>query len=1609
MTVHDDNKLRPECDQPRVALGAAPAETSERHAKEDNIRQLQLQIMQKEQALQAVTTRLREQDKLIRSLRQETAERGQATEKQALEKRQVTQSLSRMLSEREQKVQSLTAQLAAQKQEVQALTARLAEQAQEAQLLTAQLAEQAQNTLGLEAEKQNLEAEKQNLAQELLDIHLSQYWRCLGYYWRLRHAVRHPRWALRRAWALLTQGRPAQEPPPSISAQPAQPAPKPETLSLAEMIEQAAPPRYDVICFPIIPWGFRFQRPQQLMSQYAAAGHRVFYLAPDFRPAGPLYLLSELGPNIYEVSLRGPARNIYTERLDDKARAELFAALDALRREQIPAAAVSFVQLPFWQPLSEQLRAEFAWPIVYDCMDYHAGFSTNRPEMLEAEDRLLAAADRVIVTSPFLEEQVAPHNPHTLLVRNACDYEHFAQVVHQPRRRTARPVIGYFGAIADWFDADLVADLAARRPDWDFVLIGSTFSGDTTRLATLPNVTLPGEQPYAELPRWLKKFDVSIIPFKRLPLTEATNPVKAYELLAAGKPIVAVPIPEVVALAPLVRLAETAADFEREIAAALAEDSRQLVEQRRAFARENTWAQRFASLTPTVRDAFPLVSIIIVTYNNLELNRLCLESLYRLTNWPNFEVIVVDNASTDGTPEYLQQAEQTFPNLRVFLNQENRGFAPANNLGFYHARGDYLVLLNNDTVLTPGWLAALIRHLHANPWLGLVGPVTNAIGNEAKVRVGYEQPEQMFDWAAGYVREHDQHLAPIAMLAMFCVGMHREMLKRVGILDERFAIGMFEDDDYCHRVRLAGYDIRCAHDAFIHHWQRSAFRLLGDEEYRRIFAENLQQYQQKWGEEWRGVGQLTGPSLVRYSEQLEQVIERVEQSRGAVIFLPSIGWDIVLFQRPHHLARAFARHGYTVIFDCSNVQDAARGFTEIEPNLWLFHGPEALLYEIPDPLLWSFPYNFSTQARYPAETRTVYDWIDDLSVFPYSQRLLGANHTRALREATVVGSVARRLHTQALAARPDALYLPNGVEVEHFANNTGTVPDDPQFASLLDQGKPIAGYYGALAEWFDYELLEAVARLRPDWNFLLIGPRYDESLEGRPLLTLPNVVWLGPRPYETLPNYLHHFDVATIPFAINDITLATSPLKLYEYFAGGKPVITTPMPECQAFPEVEIARTATEFAAALDRARARGQAPEFRARLRSLARENSWAARIDAVLEHLQKSGTGEKQKRRPTGSATSAPPNEPNRAARAAGVGEAYDGRKAEPRTELNGGVLVSSPVTPSAIPAAEPPPELSGAALELAQRFQHFRTANNQHFFAALARHHSSFPTPPSLQQMYFEYAITTNERGRRVADLVSQHVSLRGKRYLDIGCAYGGFVVAFAQQGAHATGLDKSEFLLEFARHNLRDQQLDLPLLCRDATQAAALAEFHNNVDIVTCNDVIEHVVSPTALLKNVAKLLRDGGVAYFEIPNGKFPRFVLQDGHHQLFGITLLPYLEAAQYFALHAPDKVYDVYTYAELDKYTQLFAQAGLELTVLEETFQHSNLETVLADLAELRASAETALQRVPAAMRPRVAEQLEQYLKEVEAAPRATPAQVRDFMLRYGVSFWQVLGRKRS
>jgi GT2 family glycosyltransferase/glycosyltransferase involved in cell wall biosynthesis len=608
---------------------------------------------------------------------------------------------------------------------------------------------------------------------------------------------------------------------------------------------------YDVVCFAIIDWSFRWQRPQQLLSQFADAGHRVFvFKTSEFlRPGPPWFEVAKLRENVWEVTLAPPKPiDVYSGAIDPEVVAWFPTMLDALRRELNIVGAVSLVQVATWHAVAEDARRRFGWKLVYDCMDEWSSFPGMKAAMVETEAQLVAEADLVTVSGDRLVEKWRGLNPRVELIRNASDFAFFSAT---PAERflgeVKRPIAGYFGAIASWFDVELMARVASQRPEVSFVLIGGVFDVDVRPLGALPNVHLLGQQPYARMPAYLRDFDVCLIPFVVSEVTAATDPVKFYEYISLGKPVVSTSMPELEQFRGLYHAAADADDFARGLDAALAETDEGLRARRIEVARENAWPARAARMLGAIRDAHPRVSVIIVSYDNRELTRTCVESVLAHSTYPNIEVLVVDNGSMDGSAEMLEALRDD--RVRLLLNHGNAGFAAANNQALRVATGSYLILLNNDTVVPRGWVSRMLRHLE-DPRIGLAVAVTNFSGNESRIQVPYDTLEEMLPFAERYMREHEAQRFDIRVAAMYCVGMRRDVYESIGPLDEEYAIGMFEDDDYSHRVRLGGFRVVCAEDVFVHHVGQAAFSKLDRETYEELWKRNQRYFESKWGVRW---------------------------------------------------------------------------------------------------------------------------------------------------------------------------------------------------------------------------------------------------------------------------------------------------------------------------------------------------------------------------------------------------------------------------------------------------------------------------------------------------------------------------------------------------------------------------------------------------------------------------------------------------------------------------------------------------------------------------------------------------------------------------------------
>lgn len=608
-----------------------------------------------------------------------------------------------------------------------------------------------------------------------------------------------------------------------------------------------------IYIFPVIDWNFRIQRPQQIAKEFAKSDYKIIYFSTTFHHAKKTgYMLSETDQNVFCITLNlNEHKNMYADKLSNANIEFLLQSIAKLEKDLLINDRMSIIDHPFWFPLAKKLSGAFT---VYDCMDYHPGFGDGSAHLVEIEEMAMTQSNLLVLTSNDLYARFSSKNPHSILVRNGCEFDYFNTLPEKKYHSKYRKVIGYYGAIASWFDTDTVIQLAKHFSDYEFVLVGSTYGCENLKeLESLSNVTLIGEVPYTSLTEYLYSFDVAIMPFKVNELTIATNPVKVYEYLSSGVPVVSTKLPEIELMGDVVYGASTIEEFIVCIRSALSDLDHSAIEKRKNFARMNDWHSRYHQIDSeikAVKHIMPKVSIILVTYNNLDLTKECLESMEKFNNYENCEIIVVDNLSSDGTREFLLEYEAAHKNFKAILHDSNSGFAAGNNIGIREATGDIIILLNNDTYVTPNWIQNLIKHFESDKNIGMVGPRTNNIGNEARLGITYASKEEMVEKSYEIYYEHVSKQYEINVLAFFCVAIKREVIDKIGLLDEIYGIGMFEDDDYCMRVKEAGYRLICADDVFIHHHLGASFNK--DPEWKeQLFQKNKAIYEARWGK-WEG-------------------------------------------------------------------------------------------------------------------------------------------------------------------------------------------------------------------------------------------------------------------------------------------------------------------------------------------------------------------------------------------------------------------------------------------------------------------------------------------------------------------------------------------------------------------------------------------------------------------------------------------------------------------------------------------------------------------------------------------------------------------------------------
>lgn len=241
-----------------------------------------------------------------------------------------------------------------------------------------------------------------------------------------------------------------------------------------------------------------------------------------------------------------------------------------------------------------------------------------------------------------------------------------------------------------------------------------------------------------------------------------------------------------------------------------------------------------------------LISIIILCHNLWKQTQACLESIEDCTQAP-YEVIVIDNGSMDETSRELEKLKTSRPWLTVVRNDKNETFSVGNNQGIDVARGEFILLLNNDTVVTDGWLTRMLSAFQRFPSVGIVGPMSNYVAGVQKIEdVSYKTMDEMATFAKEWGSAHSSETIPVMGVIGFCLLVRKEVLDVIGTLDEQFVNG-FEETDFCFRATRVGYECLVAKDVFIHHTGSQTFwETETEDSYWQGIRDNWERFREKW-------------------------------------------------------------------------------------------------------------------------------------------------------------------------------------------------------------------------------------------------------------------------------------------------------------------------------------------------------------------------------------------------------------------------------------------------------------------------------------------------------------------------------------------------------------------------------------------------------------------------------------------------------------------------------------------------------------------------------------------------------------------------------------------
>ncbi len=606
------------------------------------------------------------------------------------------------------------------------------------------------------------------------------------------------------------------------------------------------------------------------------------------------------------------------------------------------------------------------------------------------------------------------------------------------------------------------------------------------------------------------------------------------------------------------------------------------------------------------------VDIVIVNHNTRDLLEKCLESIKDNTEYPH-RLIVVDNGSSDSSKDYLNSQ----PEVLTIFNETNEGYARACNKGAVAGRGKYILFLNTDVEVTPGWLERMVKCARSHERVAVVGP---KMVNEDDLIVGagvtelsdvcsprgWKEP----DGESVFAREEE-----VINVSGACYLIKREILPRLGLFDERFFF-YYEETDYSLRAREKGYRVMYCPQAKIIHQHEGSLKEIDRNLRNKYFAMSRQLFTSKWQELLAG--------------------EEKRSFKKNILVLGLIPWNM-RYQRPQQLLTRFAQQGYRVLY--VNPYCSAEGLKEYKKNLYTYSPPgygRAILnlryrenrqkmaqhikkalrgLGMENPVLWVDAPYWEPLIMFFEYNILLYNCMDAYGEFIdlKSHPSLEMEERRLVKISDLIITPSRTLYEEKKEENASTFYIPNGADNETFnsvAHEGFTLPSE-----IRGLEEPIILYYGAIAGWFDIELMEGLAERMKKGSLVLLG---EVTVDVSELEENSRVFLLGEKDYWDLPAFLQGSHLCIIPFCKNRLTEATDPVKVYEYLAAGRPVISVKLPELERFSDVITLADGDDFITAVLKfidAYPQGLPEDERKILQSRVKEEDWEKRVQDIAQ----------------------------------------------------------------------------------------------------------------------------------------------------------------------------------------------------------------------------------------------------------------------------------------------------------------------------------------------------------------------------------------------------------